>query len=146
MSTQQQASQIFWNESYSVGVHALDVHHQHLAKLINQLDCRHSDDLNSEEVTSILTDLIAYTEYHFRHEEELMAAVDYAELENHRREHMHFSEVIAEICFGATLGVLTAKELFSYLTRWWRNHILLEDMKYKPYLLAVSAPNAPVPA
>lgn len=134
--TTQQAPRIFWNESYSVGVHALDMHHQHLAHLINQLDSLHSDDLNSEEVTNILSALVAYTDYHFRHEEELMAEVSYAELDNHRREHMHFSEVIAEICFGATLGVLTAKELFSYLTRWWRNHILFEDMKYKPYLLA----------
>lgn len=142
MGSQSQTSQIFWNESYSVGVKALDMHHQHLAYLINKLDCRCSDDLDSEEMADILGALVKYAEYHFRHEEELMAEIDYAELESHRQEHIHFSEVIAEICFGATLGVLSAQELFSYLTRWWRNHILLEDMKYKPYMLEAS--NAPV--
>lgn len=144
MTTQQQTSQIFWNESFSVGVQTLDKHHQHLAHLINQLDCRNSDELNSEEMANILTALVKYAEYHFRHEEELMAEVDYAELESHRQEHMDFCEVVAEICFGATLGVLTAKELFSYLTRWWRNHILLEDMKYKPYLQGIILQQTPV--
>lgn len=140
MPPQLQTSKIFWNESFSVGVHTLDMHHQHLAHLINKLDCRGSDNLNSEEIAEILTALVNYAEYHFRHEEELMAEVEYADLESHRQEHSHFCEVIAEVCFGATLGVLTAKELFSYLTRWWRNHILLEDMKYKPYLLGMPPP------
>jgi hemerythrin-like metal-binding protein len=144
MTSQPQTSQIFWNESFSVGVATLDRHHQHMAYLINQLNCRNSDDLNSEEMANILSALVEYAEYHFQHEEELMAEVDYADLENHRQEHIHFCEVVAEICFGATLGVLTAKELFSYLTRWWRNHILLEDMKYKPHLQGIAPPPTPV--
>jgi len=126
---------IFWNESFSVGDTTLDKHHQHLAHLINQLGSHELEDAKSEQMVDILSALVQYAEYHFRHEEELMAAIDYDNLDSHRQEHLHFCEVVAEICYGATLGVISAKELFSYLTRWWRNHILLEDMKYKPYLL-----------
>lgn len=125
---------IIWNETYSVGVGALDQHHKHLAKLINQLDEHCCDDIKSEKIVDILSALISYAEYHFRQEEDLMESVDYFELEQHRQEHQHFCEIIAETCYDATLGSIGTRELFSYLTRWWKNHILLEDMKYKPYL------------
>lgn len=134
MSLTDQSRQIFWNESFSVGDRTLDQHHQHLAHLINQLGGLDADDLGSEQMVDILSGLVKYAEYHFEHEEKLMAAVEYHELESHQQEHLHFCEVVAEICFGATLGIISARELFSYLTRWWRNHILLEDMKYKPHL------------
>jgi hemerythrin len=125
---------IEWNERYSVGVRILDQHHQHLAGLINQLSEQKDDNIRSEKTVDILTALVNYAEYHFRHEEDLMAAAAYHELDAHRQEHQHFCEVIAETCYGATLGIIGVKELFAYLTRWWKNHILLEDMKYKSVL------------
>lgn len=136
--TQDSPRPIFWNESFSVGEKTLDMHHQHLAHLINQLGGLESDDLKSEQMVDILSALVKYAEYHFRHEEDLMADAAYDNLDSHRQEHLHFCEVVAEICYGATLGVISTKELFSYLTRWWRNHILLEDMKYKPHLRSQS--------
>ncbi len=134
MSPHYETHPITWNEAFSVGVDELDQHHRHLAHLINQLAEHSAEDLHSEAMVDILSGLVAYAEYHFKKEEELMASADYYELENHRQEHLHFCEVISETCYGASLGIVGVKELFSYLTRWWRNHILLEDMKYKPYL------------
>lgn len=127
---------IQWNANYSVGISMLDQHHQYLATLINQLAEISNDDSKSEKVGDILGALISYARYHFHHEEEMMAANNYRDLESHRLEHQNFCEIIAETCYGATLGVIGVKELFNYLTRWWKNHILLEDMKYKPYLAA----------
>jgi len=138
VTTLGQTKLILWDDSFSVGEKTLDKHHQHLAQLINQLGGIDSNEIKSEEMVDILSALVSYAEYHFQHEEELMAQVEYHELESHRQEHIHFCEVVSEICYGATLGVISAKELFSYLTRWWRNHILLEDMKYKPHLAAIS--------
>lgn len=125
---------ITWNESFSVGVAMMDEHHQQLARLINRIAERTSDDLNSEPMADILGALVRYAQYHFRQEEELMAKANYQELEGHRKEHLQFCEIISETCYGASLGIVSARELFSYLTRWWRNHILHEDMKYKPLL------------
>lgn len=137
MTIQGKSKLIFWDNSYSVGEKTLDKHHQHLAQLINQLGVIDSDDLKSEQMVDILSALVRYAEYHFQHEEKLMAEINYHELESHRQEHLDFCEVVSEICFGATLGLISTKDLFSYLTRWWRNHILLEDMKYKSLLLSV---------
>ena len=125
---------ICWSEDYSVGVDVLDRHHQRVAVLINQLADRLDDNIKSEKMVDILTALVNYAEYHFRHEEGLMAEARYDDLESHQLEHRQFCEIIAETCYGATLGIVGVKELFSYLTRWWKNHILLEDMKYRPYL------------
>jgi hemerythrin len=61
---------------------------------------------------------------------------DYPQLASHRAEHVQFCEVIAETCYGASLGVIGAHELYDYLARWWKNHILYEDMKYKPFFAA----------
>lgn len=136
--TQYSTVPICWTQDYSVGVDVLDRHHQKLASLINQLAERVDDNIKSEKMVDILTALVNYAEYHFRHEEDLMAAAEYDDLESHRLEHRHFCEIIAETCYGATLGIIGVKELFNYLTRWWKNHILLEDMKYKPYLSATA--------
>lgn len=138
MSTQDSMRQIHWNETFSVGDDMLDKHHQHMARLINQVGGMESEDAHSEPLVDVLSSLVKYVEYHFEHEERLMAQLEYRELESHRQEHVHFCEVVAEICFGASLGIISARDLFSYLTRWWRNHILIEDMKYKPLLIEAS--------
>lgn len=127
---------ITWHPSYSVGVEELDEHHQHLAHLINQLPGCFADADHSEKLVDILTALVSYAKYHFEYEERFMAEHDYPLLEPHRAEHVQFCEVIAETCYGASLGVIGAQDLYSYLTRWWKHHILHEDMKYKPYFAA----------
>jgi len=125
---------ITWDDSFSVGVAILDEHHRQLARLINQLSECLSDNLHSEKMVDILTALVRYAEYHFLHEENLMADAGYADLDQHRKGHLQFCEIIAETCYGVSLGIVGTTELFSYLTHWWRSHILLEDMKYKPLL------------
>ena len=122
---------IEWNERYSVGVRILDQHHRHLAGLINQLSERTEENIRSEKMVDILTALVSYAEYHFRHEEDLMAAAQYHELDSHRAEHQHFCEVIAETCYGATLGIIGVKELFAYLTRWWKNQAIFAQSPEK---------------
>ncbi len=133
---------IEWNSSFSVGVETMDRHHQQLAQLINQLAEHTAENRNSEVVTDILDALVRYAEYHFRAEEELLAKANYRELESHRQEHLQFCEIISETCYDAAHGIVGVRELFSYLTRWWRNHILHEDMKYKPLLTALHSERA----
>jgi len=130
---------IIWNDSFSVGVETMDRHHQQLAQLINRLAEHTSENLSSEAVADILDALVRYAEYHFQQEEELLAQANYRELDAHRQEHLQFCEIISETCYDATHGIVGARELFSYLTRWWRNHILHEDMKYKPVLTSLLA-------
>lgn len=127
---------ILWQDTFSVGIPTLDQHHQHLATLINRLSEFGSGEGNSEPVDEILSALVQYAMYHFEHEEKLMASLDYPRLDKHRLEHTQFFEVITETSYGATLGIIDISHLSDYLVRWWKNHILHEDMQLKPYFAA----------
>jgi len=129
-------SKIVWHDSFSVGVTVLDEHHRHLAWLINRLaDCT-GGAAHSERVVDVIGELVQYAMYHFEHEEKLMAAHDFPRLDKHRGEHTQFCEVITETSFGATLGIIDISHLVEYLIRWWKNHILYEDMQFKPFFAA----------
>jgi hemerythrin-like metal-binding protein len=126
-------SKILWHDSFSVGVQILDEHHQTLARLINRLSDCPSGTEHSETVVDAISELVQYALYHFDHEERLMAAHDFPRLAKHREEHSQFCEVITETSYGATLGIIDLQHLIDYLNRWWKNHILFEDMQFKPY-------------
>lgn len=126
---------IVWHDEYSVGVNILDEHHRHLAWLINRLSECSGDPGHSEQVGDVIGELVQYAMYHFEHEEMLMTRHGFPRLDKHRGEHTQFCEVITETSFGATLGIIEISQLVEYLTRWWKNHILYEDMQYKPFFV-----------
>lgn len=137
---------IIWSDRYSVGVALLDQHHRHLAQLINRLAECAAERALSESVGDVLDALVRYAEYHFRHEEALMEAAGYPALAEHRGEHLAFCEMISETCYTAMHGIIGIDELLDYLTRWWQEHILLEDMRYRPLLGSLDHPAlAPAP-
>lgn len=131
---------IIWNDRYSVGVALLDQHHRRLAQLINRLAECASERALSESVGDVLDALVRYAEYHFRHEEALMEAAGYPALAEHRGEHLAFCEMISETCYTAMHGIIGIDELLDYLTLWWQEHILLEDMRYRPLLGSLDHP------
>jgi hemerythrin len=126
--------QIVWHDSYCIGVKQLDMHHQHLVKLINQLAEQSTCSVYSEHIADTISELTQYAIYHFSYEEKLMSEHGFPRLPQHRVEHIQFCEVIAETSYGATLGIISISDLLEYLTRWLKKHILLEDMQIKPYL------------
>jgi len=130
-------SKIIWHESFSVGVEMLDEHHKYLAKLINQLSDYNACTTSSEQVVDVISELVQYALYHFKHEEELMARHQFPKLDKHSGEHTQFCEVITETSYGATIGIIDITHLADYLVRWWKNHILHEDMQFKPFFASL---------
>lgn len=126
---------ILWQDSFSVGSPTLDEHHQQLARLINRLADLGTGDGHSEAADEVISALVQYAMYHFEHEERLMESLHYPRLDKHRVEHTQFCEVITETSYGATLGIVDIAQLTDYLARWWRNHILHEDMLLKPFFV-----------
>lgn len=134
-------SPIIWHARYNVGVDLLDQHHRQLAQLINRLAECVSERGLSESVGDVLDALVRYAEYHFRHEEALMEAAGYPALDEHRSAHLGFCETISETCYTAMHGIIGIDDLLDYLTNWWQEHILLEDMRYRPLLGALDHPD-----
>ncbi len=128
---------IEWDESYSVGVGELDDQHKVLFRMIDKLlevpDAR----TGSKIITDVLSEMRAYTSYHFESEEKYMSECAYPDLEGHVRQHEYFCKKVDELLSNITgqQDVLLS-DMTNFLYNWLSNHILGSDKKYAPYLIA----------
>lgn len=123
-----------WNSGLSVGVQSIDDEHKLLIGVLNEI----IDSLGSGSEYTVadraLRDLFAYVDYHFGHEEELMAAYEYPELETHKKQHRGFVEHLRELDKRLATGRAPVSELADFVQTWLVNHILVIDRKLGGYL------------
>ena len=127
-----------WTESMSVGVPILDSDHRALFRLVNQLHDHMESGAEDAILGAIFDKLVAYIEFHFTREEKVMQACGFPGLAVHLDEHADFTRYIHELrerYAGAHDPALT-QELLEFLKNWLNTHILIQDMAYKPYVLA----------
>jgi hemerythrin len=123
-----------WSSRYSVGDDSIDAQHKHIVNLINELylllHTRGEGD--RIRVREVLDQLVRYTVSHFDHEERLMLACGYPDLESHKELHTRLKRRTAAM--RANLDLITERDLLGYLKDWWQNHIVEHDQLYAPYL------------
>ena len=126
---------ITWGSSLETGVAIIDSQHKRLVGIINDLDAALAAGNSHEIMGAIFEELVAYTETHFGVEEKLMSNHEYEDLEEHRREHLIFTEQIKmdRDHFEAGSRKIDSK-LMVYLRDWLMNHISLSDQAYVPTL------------
>ncbi|WP_286237862.1 bacteriohemerythrin [Neptuniibacter halophilus] len=126
-----------WTHDLSVGDEAIDDDHKDLFQLVEELD--HAN-MSHDYINLILDRLKRYTKEHFSREEEYMLACGYPGLAEHQQRHAEFNEWLETI--RSTYArfpqspFIIGDSVNSYLNRWWRQHILSEDMKYRDFILA----------
>jgi hemerythrin len=127
---------LHWDSSFSVGNELLDRQHQKLMGLCNEL-AHYSvgnQTISRSGFHDILNEMVLYAREHFETEEALLKELDYPGLASQEAEHFAYDEKIAEWSFNATVGDLDLSEAQSFLAAWWRNHILITDMQYRPLM------------
>ncbi len=127
---------IKWTRKMSVGVPELDDDHMGLLAVINELEVYATSDADEEVVRRSLNWLLRYAQTHFAREQAVMICCKYPMLNEHIDEHRDFvnrmRDSIAAFDENPALAVAETRDtLISYLEKWWRHHILSEDMKYK---------------
>lgn len=127
---------IHWTNAMSVGVARLDRDHQTLLELINRIAT--ADDgvaTRTRIIPEVLVTLTAYTVFHFKREEQVMAAVGYPDLDAHQEEHWALTREVDLLHrrFSKNPEAISREEILGFLTTWLSHHILLQDMAYKPY-------------
>jgi hemerythrin-like metal-binding protein len=124
-----------WDESMSVGNPELDVDHKRLIGIINRLWVA-EDNGNRQVIEFVLDDLVHYTEVHFKREEDMMDRGDYPDFQRHRRIHQAICQRLEEIRWEYFQGIREELrgEILEFLKDWLNEHILVEDMRYRPYL------------
>lgn len=133
---------IEWDESLEVGIDVVDSQHRGLVELLNRVLSLHTiidADERKMNTEDILSDLFSYTEFHFKTEEEYMEAMNYPDLENHKKIHLHLVSKLLQLnedlCGAGTDVFVEAEErLFTLLTKWLVEHIQKEDFKFKPFV------------
>ncbi len=126
----------FWTSELESGDVNIDVQHQQLFRLINQMYQALSDgDQEEQMVSQLLTELVDYTWYHFRAEEKLMAQHNYPEFDHHKGLHDELRRRVQEMQADHLSGEqLLAAEFALFLAAWLNGHIRNEDQRMVSWL------------
>lgn len=122
-----------WDESYSVGNPILDHQHKRLLRACNELAAyvEHNNPDSDAKYHEILNVLSTYAREHFTTEEAILKQLGYPDLDEHIEDHFTYIERLTDILTQASMGVLDKAGTLMFLARWWTEHILVSDMRYK---------------
>lgn len=132
-----QSNQLQWQEEYSVGIESLDNDHKKLINLLNQFTTAYDYAMSEDFERQALSNLIAYTKYHFEREENLLVEHNFIDVEAHKKQH---KAMIAQVESFVTLydekGHDALSEVSNFLKEWLINHINGTDKEYTQCLTA----------
>ena len=125
---------IKWDDSYSVKVTEIDMQHQKLVAMINELHDAMKDGRGKEVIGKLIIDLIGYTATHFKTEEKYFDQFGYPETDSHKKEHAAFVQKISEFKDGFEKGQLSLTiDVMNFLMDWLLKHIKGADMQYSRF-------------
>ena len=125
---------IKWDDSLSVKVAKIDLQHQKLVWMINQLSDAMKQGKGKDVLGKIVNDLIGYTATHFKTEEDYFNQFRYPETDSHKKEHIAFVQKVTEFKDGFEKGKLSLSiEIINFLSNWLQNHIKGTDKKYSQF-------------
>ena len=126
---------IEWDDSLRLGIAVVDRQHERLVGIINRLHEATLDGRGADVIGEILDELIIYTATHFSMEEKYFAQFEYADAEEHKREHDALIEKVSAFAndfekalHGSESDL--ARELLQFLQIWWRYHMMETDSKF----------------
>ncbi|NFV80744.1 bacteriohemerythrin [Magnetospirillum aberrantis] len=124
-------TKIEWSDDLSVGIDLLDNQHRKLISMINVLD---DDAMGAEELGEVIFGLLEYAAIHFRDEEKFFVDEAPEIVEHHFASHTIFISTAYKFVQRFKNGEALAlrQPVYEFLCQWLVEHILVEDMQYKP--------------
>ena len=126
-----------WSDKFSTDVASIDLQHQELLYLSqNLLEELSSETTTLEEKQAFFTNLVDHALAHFEYEERIMQNICYPNLSQHKREHDELRNEIAEIGKNVMSGegVDDWKGLVSLVQVWLLRHIVSSDIPIREYI------------
>ena len=134
-----------WSDKLVTGIDEVDTQHHRLVELINEIGNLCSANAGTEQIKPVLDELVRYTVYHFKTEEDMMLKYEV----NAEHQHHHL-KAHADFCTQVTLaiGIIQTSpqrsmdllaQLLSYLTRWLLQHIMVDDLRMAREIQALQA-------
>ncbi|MEI6559562.1 MAG: bacteriohemerythrin [Rhodospirillaceae bacterium] len=134
VSAENDLRKVEWRSNLSVGVPSIDDEHRLLIGVLNQLIEARDTPTEYTIADRVLRDLFAYSDYHFEHEEELMATYDYPEMDSHLAQHTHFIGQLRRLDLGLSTGNAKVDDLARFVMTWFVAHIMVADMQLGSFL------------
>jgi hemerythrin-like metal-binding protein len=126
---------VAWRDDYSVGLDILDDEHKRLLALINNVLAANQCGTGTVLERQALDELLAYTEYHFKREEDLMVEHGYRDYEGHKAQHDQMrTQVKLYLKRYEERGREVLPELANHLKLWLLQHIAGTDKRLAPYV------------
>ncbi len=117
-----------WNEIYSLGHPQIDREHKALFSMADELHKAMLDGRGTETLTELLTRLADYTHVHFDHEEALMRAYRYPQMEQHMSLHRALTTQVQALKTKFAAGkIMITMEVMQFLRNWLDHHIRESD-------------------
>lgn len=124
-----------WENKYKVNVEIIDQQHEHLFEIVNNM---YNSIVKGEEqnaLADVLSELIAYTVYHFETEENLFKEYGYPDYLEHKKQHDDLCKQVLELQEQFQLKVVTITfEVMDFLSAWLQEHTTNSDLKFADYL------------
>jgi hemerythrin len=119
-----------WYDRYSINNIQLDNHHKKLFALFNRLyDICLVDNRDSMFETA-LDEIVSYSDYHFKAEEQYMREIGYNDIEKQIVEHKYFKERAIDLQLNSkSTDYKLCHEIIIFLGNWLMNHVIEEDKK-----------------
>ncbi len=124
-----------WTDKYNTNIKELDEQHKHLFSLVSKLHEAVSEGAEQGTLAEILDELVDYTFYHFRSEENILKKEIYPDYDNHRIQHDKLTGEVVDLQNRFRQGSATISfEILDFLRDWLDKHTLVSDLKYSRFI------------
>lgn len=123
---------IVWSDKFITGIEEIDSQHKLIFMTINELiDSVETSD--EESYSRLVSKLIKVSIHHLSFEEDMMIDHDYPGYDAHLESHTRYRATMTEMLPGRHSQNENLK-MMEIVKDWWVNHVLEEDMGYRPFL------------
>ena len=125
---------IQWKSEYATGNRLIDAEHKVLFEIANEVV---NNEMSSiAKFKEVYLELLQYTQMHFSSEEILLREIGYIQLASHQKNHVEIIQEMHNLLREHHSIAALHKELGACLQHWLINHILREDMAWRPVFQA----------
>jgi len=136
---------VTWQESYALGIKAIDDQHKELLNIVNDIFSHASGNQHQEQLyfKEVIAQAVDYIKMHFTTEEKIMISTKYQGYAEHKKHHEDFVLTVIKTAKDYEAGKrLTLTSLGYFLKDWVLSHIAVMDRKYCDYFRSIATRKA----
>ena len=133
--------QVYWSDSYSMGIKLIDDQHKGLLNFVNELfdHATGNQEEESEWFKGVIKYAVRYIREHFSTEERFMTATGFPGYVEHKKAHDEFTLTVVKSVKDFQAGKRLVLEKFAYyLKNWVLTHVAVMDRQYSDYFKKIA--------